>query len=185
MEINIDALRQSLLDRVVEPQDSTPKVSVKVPYSAMELTDDQLGAVADALSFRADDVPVAQEAESQQKSPPPGYKLDTGKARWDLFPWDGAEEVTKVLTWAIDKKLRGEKAYPERNWERGMAWSRVWGAMIRHGWKWWMSKLKGEDGTDPESGLSHAAHFSCCALMLLSYEVRSMEQYDDRPAKLW
>jgi hypothetical protein len=110
-----------------------------------------------------------------------GYKLDTGKPRWDLYPFDAAEEVTRVLTWAIDKKARGESAYPVRNWEQGMDWGRCFRAAISHLWKWWFAKLRGDSGTDEESGLSHLAHAGCCVMFLLSYELRNMVAWDDRP----
>lgn len=110
-----------------------------------------------------------------------GYKLDTGKPRWDLYPFDAAEEVTRVLTWAIDKQARGSKAYPERNWEQGMTWGRCFRALISHCYKWWFAKLRGDGGLDEESGLSHMAHAACTALFLLAYELRKMEKDDDRP----
>lgn len=110
-----------------------------------------------------------------------GYKLDTGKPRWDLFPFDAAEEVTRVLTWAIDKKARGDKAYPERNWEQGMTWGRCFRALISHCWKWWFAKMRGDNGLDEESGLSHMSHAACTAMFLLAYEIRKMTKDDDRP----
>lgn len=115
-----------------------------------------------------------------------GYKLDTGKARWELAPFDAFEAMVKVQTWAVDKTIRGERAYPERNWERGMAWSRVFGAMIRHAWKWWMGRLgiPGCSTIDEESGFSHAWHFFTCAGFLVAYELRDMKEFDDRPTNV-
>lgn len=97
-----------------------------------------------------------------------GRKDDSGKNRVDLLPVDALEEVSKVLTF-------GARKYADRNWEKGMAWSRVYGACIRHLWAFW----RGEE-TDPESGLSHLAHAMCCVMFLLSYRLRSTPG-DDRP----
>jgi len=63
----------------------------------------------------------------------------------------------------------------ERNWERGMAWSRPFSALMRHVWAWW----RGQE-TDPETGYSHLAHAGCCVLFLLAYQLRRVGS-DDRP----
>ena len=97
-----------------------------------------------------------------------GRKDDGAKARWDLLPSDALEEVAKVMT-------HGAKKYSARNWEKGMAWSRPFAAMMRHAWSWW----RGET-IDPETGLSHMAHVTCNALFLLAYERRKMDLHDDR-----
>jgi hypothetical protein len=110
-----------------------------------------------------------------------GYKLDGGKPRWELAPFDAIEAMVTVLTWAADKKARGSKAYPERNWERGMHWSRPFGAMMRHAWKWWQGKILGGSTVDEESGMSHMWHAFTCAAFLVTYELRKMDEFDDRP----
>ena len=62
-----------------------------------------------------------------------------------------------------------------RNWEKGMDWSRVYGALLRHLFSWWRGYDK-----DPETGLSHLAHAGCCVLFLLAYTLRNVGK-DDRP----
>lgn len=62
----------------------------------------------------------------------------------------------------------------ERNWEKGLAWGRLSGALLRHLWAW----MRGEE-RDPESGLPHLAHMACCALMLLASTLRKVG-IDDR-----
>lgn len=99
-----------------------------------------------------------------------GHKADAGKLGYHLLPSDAIEEVVKVLDFGAAK-------YSERNWERGMRFSRPFSAMMRHMWAWW----RGED-KDPESGLSHLAHAACCVLFLLAYEERVLG-FDDRPHK--
>ena len=56
-----------------------------------------------------------------------------------------------------------------------MAWSRPFGALMRHMWAWW----KGEKA-DPETGMSHLWHAACCIMFLISYEERQIGN-DDRP----
>lgn len=97
-----------------------------------------------------------------------GRKDDTGKLPYHLLPSDAVEEILKVLAFGATK-------YAPRNWEKGMAWSRPFSALMRHMWAWW----RGER-CDPETGLSHLAHAGCCILFLLSYEVRGGGN-DDRP----
>lgn len=97
-----------------------------------------------------------------------GRKDDGGKLPHHLLPFDAIDEISKVLQFGANK-------YAERNWEKGMNWSRVFGAMMRHMWAWWMGK-----GTDPETGYSHLAHAACCVLFLLAYEIRGVGG-DDRP----
>ena len=96
-----------------------------------------------------------------------GVKFDTGKPRYDLIPPEALEEWAKVLTFGAQK-------YADRNWEKGMKWGRVFGAMMRHGWAWW----RGEEN-DPETGLSHLGHLICCASFLLTYQKRKVGE-DDR-----
>ena len=109
----------------------------------------------------------------RNKSPllfPPmeGRKDDTDKAPWHLLPPDALRQIVLVLEFGAAK-------YGDRNWEKGMAWSRPFSALMRHMWAWW----RGED-RDPETGLSHLAHAGCCILFLLEYYGRSTGK-DDRP----
>jgi hypothetical protein len=125
---------------------------------------------------------VKPTTQEEAKTGLGGYKLDTGKPRWDLAPFDAFEAMVQVQTWAVSTSVRGDKAYPERNWERGMAWSRVFGAMIRHSWKWWLGKMTGRSTIDEESGMSHLWHAFTSAGFLVAYEIRGMTEFDDRPA---
>ncbi len=91
-----------------------------------------------------------------------GVKLDAGKPRADLLPADALLEVAAVLDY-------GAKKYAARNWEKGMAWGRLSGALLRHLFAW----MGGEE-RDPESGLRHLAHAACCALMLQALTLRAV-----------
>jgi hypothetical protein len=98
-----------------------------------------------------------------------GVKFDEGKAPWNLFPWEAAEEVAKVLQYGATK-------YAPRNWEKGMQGSRLWSAALRH----MIAYHSGQD-RDPESGLLHLAQAACNLLFLLTYHLRGMDRFDDRP----
>lgn len=99
-----------------------------------------------------------------------GIKLDQGKIRFDLFPGDVLWAICDILTF-------GALKYEARNWEKGMDWSRLFGALQRHTWAWW----QGED-KDLETGKSHLWHAGCCIVFLIAYEIRGIGN-DDRPTK--
>lgn len=68
----------------------------------------------------------------------------------------------------------GAKKYRANLWRDGMDWSRVISSAIRH-----INAInKGED-LDPETGLNHAAHLSCCA-MFLNWYLTHRKEFDDR-----
>lgn len=97
-------------------------------------------------------------------------KLDYGKPRMDLLSRSALEEISKVLGFGATK-------YGPNDWKRGMDWSRLYGAALRH----LTAHMDGED-LDPESGLSHLAHLGCCVMFLLEYERKGVGQ-DDRYKK--
>lgn len=99
-----------------------------------------------------------------------GKKFDQEKIRADLLPVDSLLEISKIFTF-------GAKKYGDRNWEKGMNWSRIYGALLRHIFSWWL----GED-KDPETKETHLAHAGCCIMFLLAYEKRGVG-LDDRPNK--
>lgn len=87
-----------------------------------------------------------------------GKKNDQGKPMMALLTPEFLEETAKVLT-------VGQIKYSAWNWAKGMAWSRPFGALMRHAWAWW-----GGQDTDPESGLSHLAHCLANIMFLLHYQ---------------
>ena len=97
-----------------------------------------------------------------------GKKNDLGKLRYDLLPVKPLREVVKVLT-------HGAKFYGDRNWEKGLAWHRCYGAIQRHINSFW----EGED-LDPDTGLPHLAHAICECMFLLEF-ARTHTELDDRP----
>ena len=95
----------------------------------------------------------------------------------ELIPPELLFAVATILT-------SGAIKYADRNWEHGMSWGRVFGALMRHLWAWWGGKapttksfLFGD--LDFETGHSHLWHAGCCIAFLIAYEERS-KGTDDR-----
>lgn len=86
-----------------------------------------------------------------------GTKHDQGKPRLSKIPLAGITEVVKVMEFGAQK-------YGWDNWKKGMDWSRLIDASLRHIYKYANGKDK-----DEESGLSHLAHAACDILFLLHY----------------
>ncbi len=87
--------------------------------------------------------------------PGEGHKYSSDKIDWTLIPWDGLEEVAKVLEY-------GAKRYARENWrDVPNSTFEYTKAAFRH----LIAMARGETH-DPESGLLHAAHLACCAIFL-------------------
>lgn len=97
-----------------------------------------------------------------------GKKNDAEKNRLDLISPIAIEELGKVLTFGANK-------YSSRNWEKGINWTRIIGAILRHT----IAYMRGED-KDPETGLSHMSHVLTEAMFLIHFE-RTRKEFDDRP----
>jgi hypothetical protein len=99
-----------------------------------------------------------------------GTKNDTGKPRFDLIPPD--------FMWLLAELFAmGAKKYADRNWEKGIKFGRVFGAMQRHAWRFWA----GEE-FDQEDGQRHLVSVAWCALVLLHYSLNDLKykEFDDR-----
>jgi len=96
-----------------------------------------------------------------------GTKHDQSKPRLELI----SSIATFKKAWVY---TRGAEKYGTDNWRKGIAWSRIIGACLRHIFMW----LMGED-KDTETGLSHLAHAACCLDFLLEYE-DTHQEFDDR-----
>lgn len=97
-----------------------------------------------------------------------GRKDDQGKRPYHLIAPEMLDGLTATLQF-------GAGRYGERNWEKGMAWSRPFSALMRHMWSWW----RGEKA-DPDTGNSHLWHACACLMFLMAYEARAIGK-DDRP----
>ena len=98
----------------------------------------------------------------------PGRKDDTEKLRYDLIPPSSLHALATVLTFGAAK-------YAPRNWEKGILWGRVFGALMRHLWAFWAG-----ENLDPETHCSHLWHAQCCVAFLIEYE-RTHPELDNRP----
>lgn len=96
-----------------------------------------------------------------------GSKYDTGKLRYDLIPTYPLSQLASVYTYGVQK-------YSEHNWRKGIKFSRIFSALMRHCWSYW----SGSD-TDEESGLPHLSHAAWCLFTLLEYS-RCRKELDDR-----
>lgn len=100
-----------------------------------------------------------------------GIKFDGMKPRYDLIPPSILHAIAMVLTYGADK-------YEDRNWEKGIKYGRVFGAMSRHMWAW----FRGEN-IDPESNLPHLWHVACNVAFLVHFTCNPAKysDLDDRP----
>lgn len=94
-------------------------------------------------------------------------KADSKKPCMALLPSSALVAITQVLDF-------GALKYDAHNWRKGMDWSRLLSAMMRH-----ITAFNDGEDVDAESGLSHLAHAGCCILFLLEYENKKLGT-DDR-----
>lgn len=94
-------------------------------------------------------------------------KHDEGKSPLNLISPIFLDGIANVLAY-------GAKKYAPHNWRKGLNWSRVIGAAMRH----LNAYNRGED-KDPETGLSHLYHLGCCVMFLSEYE-QTHPELDDR-----
>ncbi len=99
-----------------------------------------------------------------------GTKYDQDKTPYDLLSVEFMEGIAEVLKF-------GAKKYEPHNWAKGIRYSRVFSALMRHLWDWW----RGER-LDPETNLHHLFHAGCCLMFLAHYESRRRRYriFDDR-----
>lgn len=100
-----------------------------------------------------------------------GLRYDKEKPRLDLIPPEAIMALGEVLR-------KGAEKYADRNWEKGMDWSRVFGPLQRHLWKWW-----GGENRDSETNLSHLYHALANIVFLLTYEERKIGTDDRQKTK--
>ena len=100
-----------------------------------------------------------------------GIKHDNEKPDLSLLSSMAIIEVGKVMTF-------GKKKYTANNWRGGIVYTRLIAAALRH-----IFAFLGGESTDPESGISHAAHAICCLMMLLEFQ-QTRPDLDDRYKQL-
>ena len=114
-----------------------------------EVTDDQAKAM----------MRLAEQMNAAADKLEAGRKFDGGKLDYTLVPWEGMDEVVKVLEF-------GAKKYARDNWKKvEHADTRYLAAAFRH-----LIQHNNGETADKETGLSHLAHATCCMLFLLALE---------------
>lgn len=97
-----------------------------------------------------------------------GIKHDQDKLRYDLMSPVSNEGTAKVLTY-------GAKKYRDRNWENGIAYSRLYRAALGHLQDFWR-----RNDIDSESNLHHLDHAAANIHMLQHLSIVGPKM-DDRP----
>lgn len=104
-------------------------------------------------------IDAAEELERLALVADQTQKKDAGKLPLELLPTRPLEAVARVLGFGACK-------YAANGWRAGIAYSRVYAAVLRHCWLWW----RGE-AIDPDSQEHHLACAACELLFLLEYEL--------------
>jgi len=99
-----------------------------------------------------------------------GIKHDGGKLPLDLLDPVALDGLAAVLAFGAQK-------YASWNWAKGLSYSRLVAALLRHTF----AILRGERD-DPESGLPHIDHVGCC-WMFLSHMMKVRKDMDDLPKR--
>lgn len=97
-----------------------------------------------------------------------GTKYDQDKLRMDLIPGEMIESLAQTLTFGVKK-------YHDNNWRKGLMFSRVRGAALRHFTAW----SKGDD-IDEESGLNHLDQAFTNLGFLVTFVREGRTELDDR-----
>lgn len=100
-------------------------------------------------------------------------RSDAGKPRYDLIPPEFMEALASHYG-------AGAGKYADRNWERGMSWSRCFRPLMSHAWKWFRGETYDDDPSMPGYRAHHMVAVAWNAIALYTYEVRQMKG-DDRP----
>lgn len=86
-----------------------------------------------------------------------GRKDDKDKLRFDLISPFALEEIAKVLSFGANK-------YGDRNWEKGLSYDRLLGAMYRH-----INAFQQGNIIDSDNGCHHMASVAFCAMAILHF----------------
>lgn len=98
-----------------------------------------------------------------------GLKNDMGKPPLSLISREANLREAEVLAF-------GARKYSTWNWSKGIEWSRVLDAALRH-----IAAYADGENFDEESGLNHLAHARCCISFLLDFAKEHPELDDRRP----
>jgi hypothetical protein len=108
-------------------------------------------------------------SKSKEMKKSAGTKHDAGKLRLDLLDPEFLTGVADVLGYGAEK-------YAEHNWLKGIHWTRLYGAILRH-----LQSAMYESFLDSESGLPHLDHAACMLMFLRRHMISpDLENMDDR-----
>lgn len=96
-----------------------------------------------------------------------GRKDDGEKPDMSLLSSIAIAKVAAVMTF-------GKKKYSANNWRKGLVYTRLLAAALRH-----IFAYLGGESKDPETGISHLAHAMCDLMMVLEFE-ETRPDLDDR-----
>ena len=102
----------------------------------------------------------------------------------DFLCWDLDLSFEKAMVQVVRVWDMGRDKYAAWNWMKGMNWSVPLNCAWRHAWELFKYEMSDEGGNviDPESGIHHAAHYICNAMMLVHY-VKFYPEGDDLPGQ--
>lgn len=109
----------------------------------------------------------AKQLQRNEQDKAEGKKYDGGKPGMHLLPYFPLQEMARILDY-------GARKYDAHNWRRGIHYSRLIAATLRH-----LGQFTEGVDKDEESGLSHVAHAAVNLVFLLEM-IRSRSELDDR-----
>lgn len=96
-----------------------------------------------------------------------GLKYDSGKPKMSLVTTECIAGIARALEYGAAK-------YGRNNYKKGMDWTRVIDALMRH-----TRSFTDKEDNDTESGLNHLYHAGACINMLIYYYEKQVGN-DDR-----
>lgn len=120
-------------------------------------------------------VEVLKSSSSIIITQPEQFEIDCVKHV--ILLWDFLNEKSGLIKHVNTCGSTVEIKTGAHNWRGGIAYSRLIAAALRH----LFAIMRNED-TDPESGLPHTAHLSCC-IMFLHWMMTNRKDLDDRYKK--
>lgn len=158
------------------PNDIPDGTIKKLTRRSLESIDDMLVAAAElgvgvhkldlSGTYELRPLPSLKLEQQAKQASSGGLKYDTDKLPLDLLDPVAIEGLAKVLQFGAHK-------YASHNWRKGISYTRLIAALLRHTF----AIMRGEL-TDPESGLPHIDHVGCC-WMFLSNMMKTRQDLND------
>jgi len=144
------------------------KISGEIAYKEAKERDYILEA-GTKLAHEASE--LRDKTYDKQLKDEPGLRYDAGKLRYDLIPPEVIDALAQVYT-------DGAIKYHDRNWEKGMSYSRVIRCIFSHLIKYLFGERFDKDLKECE----HMAMVIWNAAAILTYDKRNMaEEFNDLP----